>query len=221
MEDPAREIPAVIHLLTQSSPSVQRETIERYFTPNASFTHPFCRTGSWQISPWLNSRWVVEMIYRWYKIMSPRIELTVQSVAFDKPNAILYVQIFQIFRIWLVPYYYAPVKLTSVLTLCHDPCNHLYYIESQHDLYQVDQFVKFLVPGAWVLVWLWQFWASFFCVIGAILGSPMSWVEENWGWGNQIGEEEVQVNQKKWTVLDGRSDTEVLRGSELRGRIIG
>lgn len=70
-----KEIPGVIHLLTQSPPSIQRETIETYFTRNASFTHPFCRTGSWA-----SSRWLIEMVYRWYKIMSPSIDLTVQSV---------------------------------------------------------------------------------------------------------------------------------------------
>jgi hypothetical protein len=70
-----KEIPAIIHLLTQSPPSLQRATIEKYFTPDAAFSHPFCRTWS---RP--NSRWLVQATYRWYKIMSPRIDLTVQSV---------------------------------------------------------------------------------------------------------------------------------------------
>jgi hypothetical protein len=71
----AKEIPGVIHLLTQAPPSIQRETVETYFTPSASFTHPFCRTGSWQ-----GSRWAIWIVYRWYKIMSPRIDISVQSV---------------------------------------------------------------------------------------------------------------------------------------------
>jgi hypothetical protein len=93
----------VIHLLTQSPPSLQKATIERFFTPDASFTHPFCRTGSWDLSGkkipgetngtptalvggrekiengW-NSRFLIWMIYRWYKIMSPKIILDVGSV---------------------------------------------------------------------------------------------------------------------------------------------
>jgi len=72
---PETEIPQVIHLLTQSPPSTQRATLEKYFTPNASFTHPFCRTGSFE-----GSRWLIWCIYRWYKIMSPRIEMSVDSV---------------------------------------------------------------------------------------------------------------------------------------------
>lgn len=69
------EIPQVIHLLTQSPPSTQRKTLETYFTPSASFTHPFCRTGSFE-----GSRWLIWCIYRWYKIMSPKIEISVDSV---------------------------------------------------------------------------------------------------------------------------------------------
>jgi len=78
-----KEIPGIIHLLTQSPPSIQEEAIETYFTPNASFTHPFCRTGSWN-----NSRWLVGKIYRWYKIMSPRIDMSVQSVGKTYPYPI-------------------------------------------------------------------------------------------------------------------------------------
>lgn len=132
-------------------------------------------------------------------------------------------QIFQIFRIWLIPFYYAPVKLTSVLTLSRNPNDHKYYIESQNDHYQVDQFIKFVAPGAWVLVWLWQFWASFFCAMGAVVGSPVSWVQENWGWGEVVGKGRRQGKggRKGWNELDGRSDEVVLRDSELRGKIIG
>lgn len=77
---PVKEIPGIIHLLTQSPPSIQEETIETYFTADASFTHPFCRTGSRD-----NSRWLIWKIYRWYKIMSPRIDMHVQSVG-TSPN---------------------------------------------------------------------------------------------------------------------------------------
>jgi len=70
-----KDITGVIRLLTQTPPSIQREAIETYFTPNASFTHPFCRTGSFE-----NSRFLVRAIYRWYKIMSPKIDMTVNSV---------------------------------------------------------------------------------------------------------------------------------------------
>ena len=92
MEDPVAEIPQIIHLLTQSPPSLQQLTIDRYFALDASFTHPFCRTGSFALDPsisigsygllsnYTNSRWLIKCIYRWYKILSPRIQLEVDSV---------------------------------------------------------------------------------------------------------------------------------------------
>lgn len=70
-----QDIPKVIHLLTQTPPHAQHDAVEKYFTPNASFTHPFCRTGKFS-----NSRLLILAIYRWYKIMSPRIDLRVNSV---------------------------------------------------------------------------------------------------------------------------------------------
>ena len=75
MEDPIQEIPGVVHRLTQGSPKQQEETINEYFTTDASFTHPFCRTGSFE-----GSRRLIHSIFRWYKIMSPTIELNVNGV---------------------------------------------------------------------------------------------------------------------------------------------
>ncbi|KAJ4356980.1 hypothetical protein N0V95_002852 [Ascochyta clinopodiicola] len=214
MEDPVKEIAGVIHLLTQSPPSTQRQTIEKYFTPNASFTHPFCRTGEWQ-----NSRLLVAAIYRWYKIMSPSIDITVQSVAFDETNAILYVSIFQIFRIWLIPFYYAPVFLTSVIKLEYNDFDEKYYIKSQDDLYAVDQWIRFIAPGGWILVRLWQFWASFFCVIGAIVLHPITLLEERSF--QDGGEVEWQRKKKQFGPLDGMRAEELLQRTELKGKIIG
>ncbi|EOD49883.1 uncharacterized protein LTHEOB_2128 [Neofusicoccum parvum] len=149
MENPEQDIPKVIHLLTQTPPHAQRDAVEKYFTPNASFTHPFCRTGKFS-----NSRLLILAIYRWYKIMSPRIDLRVNSVAFDKANLILYVHISQIFRVWVLPFYSAPVSLVTVLHLDYVPPSQSadtngdsddedakgkYYIAAQNDLYQTNE----------------------------------------------------------------------------------
>jgi hypothetical protein len=43
-----------------------------------------------------------------------------------------------------------------------------YYIQSQNDLYQTSEWIKFLVPwglGALIMA-VWQFWATLLCVIG-------------------------------------------------------
>ncbi|KLJ10819.1 hypothetical protein EMPG_13800 [Blastomyces silverae] len=190
MEDPVAEIPHVIHLLTQSLPSVQKQTIERFFTPSASFTHPLCRTGSFD-----GSRWLIIQIYRFYKIMSPHIDLEIHSVAFDKPNLTLYVTISQIFRLLIIPFYKANARLTVILTLSpstthvpeadhslssswlsaseHSPdrssshSHHprststtLYYISAQEDLYQISEVVKFVLPFG-IGVMLTLVWHSF------------------------------------------------------------
>lgn len=109
--------------------------------------------------------------------------------AFDEKNLKLYVNMSQIFSIWLVPFHVAPVTLTTVLDLTTDaaqsnaPTNgdHTrYYITKQEDLYQTSEFVKFLLPhvGHW-LVLAWHLMATFFCILGVTLLWPMLWLEEN------------------------------------------
>ncbi|KAI9815202.1 MAG: hypothetical protein M1832_005537 [Thelocarpon impressellum] len=176
MEDPVREIPGVIRSLTTTPPDVQQRTLETYFTPDASFTHPFCRTGSNA-----NSRYLIGMIYRWYKIMSPRIDLSVDSVAYDEQKLRLYVGVSQVFRLWVVPFYAAPVSLVTVLDLRQDKPSGRYRIAAQNDLYQTDEFVKFILPGGVgvLLVVVWQFVATAVSAVCALIFSePMSWAEE-------------------------------------------
>ncbi|PWY88244.1 hypothetical protein BO70DRAFT_427058 [Aspergillus heteromorphus CBS 117.55] len=168
MEDPVREIPTVIQHLVSSRPQDQHRTIQKYFTPSAAFIHPFCRVPSYD-----GSRWAVEKIYQWYKIMSPTIALGVESVAYDKPNQKLYVTMHQTFSIWLIPFHSSPVHLTTVLSLTTDPGDgrtptsgpaKRYYIAAQEDCYQPSEFVKFVLPwgGMWVVLG-WQVLATVFC----------------------------------------------------------
>lgn len=72
MENPEKEIEETVLKLTRGSPRVQQQTLESYFTPNASFQHPVCAVNG--------SRHNILMVYRWYKIMSPTIELKVDGV---------------------------------------------------------------------------------------------------------------------------------------------
>ncbi|KAJ5544463.1 hypothetical protein N7461_006767 [Penicillium sp. DV-2018c] len=184
MENPVAEIPTVIRLLTQSPPSLQETVLERYFTNNASFVHPFCRVPSFK-----GSRWWIAKIFQWYKIMSPRIELMVHSIAFDENKLKLYVNMSQIFSIWVVPFHVAPVTLTSVLDLTYDSVksdattngdHRAYYISKQEDLYQTSEFIMFIMPhiGYW-LIYGWHLIATLFCVFGVALLWPILWLEEN------------------------------------------
>lgn len=121
MEDPANEIAGIVHILTQATPTKQKAAIERYFTPDASFTHPFCASKSWIVDipgfGTLSSRWAMIQIYQWYKLLSPAISLDVECVTFNEDHLKLYVDVHQHFRLWFVPFYDADVRLTVVLDL--------------------------------------------------------------------------------------------------------
>ena len=72
MDDPVAEIRGVVLQLTTGSRQQQQEALEKNFTRDASFKHPFCAvTGN---------RDTILRIFQWYKILSPRIQLNVNSV---------------------------------------------------------------------------------------------------------------------------------------------
>ena len=112
------------------------------------------------------------------------------------------------------------MHLTSVIKLEQNVDDKKYYIASQDDLYAVDQWIRFIAPGGWILVYLWQFWASFFCFIGTVLLHPITLLEERSSRGDG-GEIEWQQKKRRVGQLDGMSEDEVLRRTELRGKILG
>lgn len=211
MDFPESEVPYVIRSLTQSTREDQRRVLEKYFLPNAYFIHPFCRVpsfGDTQIpftNRTVNSLWFVFFIYQWYRILSPKIELDIDSVAFDKKQNLLYVTIHQTFTLWFVPFslWQSNVKLVTVLNLEHLPVRDdgkpvldsdledsnvkstlhrkQYFIKGQEDNYQVEEFLKFVAPwGASVLWTVWQLCATLVCAVGvALLRVPITLIREN------------------------------------------
>lgn len=122
MENPAQDIKAVLHTLTQGTPDAQQDAIYRYFAPGAVFEHPFCWVPSFKnlVVPGIgkiDSRLLIAAIYRWYKILSPKIELEVESCVYDERASLLYLTIFQVFSIWFIPFHRAPARLVTVLHL--------------------------------------------------------------------------------------------------------
>lgn len=121
------------------------------------------------------------------------------GTAFDQDNLKLYVTISQIFSIFIIPFYLAPVSLTTVLTLTTDPNEYRgykdfektgrqlqhsdhsseetrydgettkYWISSQEDLYQTTEFVKFILPFG-IGVFAVFVW-HVFATAGCVLGS--------------------------------------------------
>ncbi|KAF9899478.1 hypothetical protein BX616_003014 [Lobosporangium transversale] len=183
MEDPASEIPSVIYMLTTGTPSEQKHTLETYFTPDSSFQHPFCRVSSFSdisipLLGVINSRWVMWMIYRWYKFLSPKIAIEVHSVVQDLKKRVLYVEISQVFSLWFVPLYKSHVHFVAALHLTQFPDDKRYYIFKQEDHYQFNEFVKFVWPGGDTFLTIWQFTATLACIIGGLLLAPLTF----WTW---------------------------------------
>lgn len=145
-----KDIRHVLRSLTQGSPSEQHDAVTRYFTPSASFIHPFCRVPSFSDTPVpfsgglsLNSRTLILAIYKWYKILSPRIDIEIESTGtssppfprnqetnppppqkkvFDQRANLLYLTAHQTFSLWFLPFYQArAVRLVTVLHLVPEP----------------------------------------------------------------------------------------------------
>ena len=149
MQNPVREIPNVIHLLsTNASSEAQRRAIETYFLPDAVFTHTICSA---------TPRHRILAIYRWYHIISPVVDLSVNSVAFDEANRTLYVSMRQSLTFWIFPWISPSASLVTVLNLEKlgpdqnqfaqngaDPSRDRWYIARQSDYYDTDEFSKFI-----------------------------------------------------------------------------
>lgn len=118
------------------------------------------------------------------------------ETVFDPRTNQLYVSIRQTFAVWFIPLYKAPVHLVSVLSLTQRPSSSSstrnsntsysealagpgqersrYYITNQNDLYQVNDFVNFLLPGLGPVLWfLWQLYSTGLCVLGSLVFLPL------------------------------------------------
>ena len=102
----------------------------------------------------------------------------------------------QCFSIWFIPFYQAQVRLVTVLTLrpCYrdakgeivdlpedsgfevrDQARNLLRIAHQDDLYQVNEFLKFILPGFGALLWsLYQIFVALECLVGSAAVSPFA-----------------------------------------------
>lgn len=215
MENPEQEISGVIHSLTEGTREEQAKALDDYFLPNAYFVHPYCRVPPFQSTEvripltdikWtVNSRWLLSIIYQWYKILSPKILLEVDSTSFDSRTNSLYATIRQTFTIWLVPFdlWQANVRLVCLLKLAHLPVDEnkqpllqneseqidhnentatpskRYFIRGQEDHYQINDALKFILPlGASPLYYVWQLLATFLCAIGVALLWPVTSIYE-------------------------------------------
>lgn len=88
------DVPLLIKALCQGSAQEQHDAIETHFTPDAAFQHPLCRVPplSWKLGALarggeVNSRHLIMAIYRWYRLLSPKIEFTIHSTCKKPPGS--------------------------------------------------------------------------------------------------------------------------------------
>ncbi|KAG8928834.1 hypothetical protein FRC02_006409 [Tulasnella sp. 418] len=106
MQNPKEEIADVVHKLTSTdSPNVQKDTLLKYFTSDASFNHPLCCVKSGD-----NSREAILGVYQWYRIMSPVIQIHVDKVVFDETGNVLHLDMVQTFHIFISLFRPAPAR---------------------------------------------------------------------------------------------------------------
>ncbi|KAG6366490.1 hypothetical protein INS49_000667 [Diaporthe citri] len=108
--------------LRDGTPDEQRRTIDRFFTPDAEFVHPFCIAPRFSegdlVLPGLrrlSSRDALRGIFQWYRMLSPKIVIDIDT-AYK-----MYLDMRQVFSIWFAPGYHARVRLVTVLDLV--PCD--------------------------------------------------------------------------------------------------
>ncbi|MCJ1241355.1 hypothetical protein MMC14_009360 [Varicellaria rhodocarpa] len=161
-----------------------------------------------------------------------------KNIAYDSKTLTLYVSLHQTFRIFLLPSFFAcHARLTTVLQLVPLTSSSVnssgtktkYLISSQNDLYQTSEFVKFfsLFRFVYLGVLLWQFIATMFCVVGAVLGEPVSWVEENMvggNWEKSVVKDVALAEKPREALLEKRGSLEDGRRDnvdEEREEIVG
>ncbi|KIM44240.1 hypothetical protein M413DRAFT_443262 [Hebeloma cylindrosporum] len=141
MENPVKEIVSIVQqLVATDSPNVQKAALETYMTPDVAFRHPVCVVESHA-----NSRDTLLGIYQWARVLSPRVEIKVDSIVFDENRRVMYLESVQWFKLFFLPTIASPARLITRLTLREK--NGLYYISQQEDFYHPEDFAALLVPA--------------------------------------------------------------------------
>ncbi|EJD00291.1 uncharacterized protein FOMMEDRAFT_22132 [Fomitiporia mediterranea MF3/22] len=142
MNNPRNEIAAAVKALTLApTPAVQRAAINKYFAPEAGFLHPLCT-----VHPGPGSREEIVGIYEWYRDMSPKVSLEVESFVYDETQKVAYLNVVQNFHIFLSPFASSPARLLVKVSLRKNPQDGKYYIIQQEDYYQPEDIFRLVLP---------------------------------------------------------------------------
>ncbi|TCD66069.1 hypothetical protein EIP91_001878 [Steccherinum ochraceum] len=143
MEHPEEEIADVVKTLTcAESPEAQKAAVEKYYAVDAAFRHPLST-----VVPGPNSRSAILGVYQWYRVLSPTIQLNVDSITYNSSRAELFLEVTQSFHIRWSPFSPAPARLLVHLVLSpsiDDP--KLWVISLQEDFYHPEDLTALVVP---------------------------------------------------------------------------
>ncbi|WFD35969.1 hypothetical protein MCUN1_002840 [Malassezia cuniculi] len=147
MEDPKRDITDVVKgLVSAKNANEQRDTLQHYFLPDASFDHPLCAVSSYS-----NSRDTgILPIYQWLRIFFKDTLVVVDQIAFDEDSGQLYFRATQTLR--------APILNDKK-----------YYVQSQQDYYSFQELPGKFFPMTSVLIEVTKLFIGFFIAVLATI----------------------------------------------------
>ncbi|KAH7106071.1 hypothetical protein BKA62DRAFT_688779 [Auriculariales sp. MPI-PUGE-AT-0066] len=163
MENPLIEIDDVVRACVglDATPDSQVVAIERYFTRDAAFNHPLCKVGA---AP--GSREAILKIYQWYRILSPKLLITVNDRTWVEQSTeafmdaqpssptlpvamvqrgTMFLDITQTFHLFFSPFSPRPAHLVTKLTLVKEG-GALWFIDKQEDFYQPEDICNLIIP---------------------------------------------------------------------------
>lgn len=151
MENPPAEIKDVIYgLVRAENPDEQREVLQRYFLPNASFDHPLCSVNQSR-----NSRDAgILQVYQFLRSIFKDTEIEIHSVAFDKEKNRMYVDATQHLRTyinWFRKLFYDRYANLVVVLDLRQLDDGKYYVRRQIDLYTIQEESEVLIPGDFII----------------------------------------------------------------------
>ncbi|KAF8476431.1 hypothetical protein DFH94DRAFT_759205 [Russula ochroleuca] len=163
MENPQVEIERAMQILMRAaSPDIQQAAIRKYFTNNAGFRHPM-----YSVMPAHNSREGIIAILQWYRVLSGRIELSVDNITYDAEKSIIFLDMTHVFHVRYSPFSPARTRLLTRLTLHKEGGR--YYISYQEDFFHPDEFIGLIVPPLSKPVGLLLRFGGFACGLSARL----------------------------------------------------
>ncbi|QIW98128.1 hypothetical protein AMS68_003646 [Peltaster fructicola] len=168
MDNPEAEIMDAIDLVAAAeSAETQLASIEKYFTPDASFLHPLCYVPSSA-----QSRARLAMIYQCYRGFIPRTSFKYNAVAWNEKSGTLFVDLIQYPELRLLDWFVVPaVPMRIYLHLRKEDSK--WRIDRQEDLIQPRSLLLCIPSTRWWAIlfwWVCQVMGIFFAHVFAVTG---------------------------------------------------